>query len=234
VTFGGVLSEAWSLYTRFFARFVLLALVVFGAVNVVFSLVDLALDAGNDGQAVVIGVVGAAASVIGTFWLQGAMVFAVQDVRDGTFDASTRDVFSRVRPHLGTLIVAGVLAGIAIGIGMIALIVPGLFLLTIWSVIAPSIVVEGRGVTASFARSRQLVRGHGWPVFGVVIVTTLLTAVAAGLLRAVFSFLPRFLELLVGSTVASALVAPFGAIALTVTFFALRAAQSEHPVPPPA
>ena len=234
ITLSTVLGRTWDLYTKFFARFFLLALVVFAAVNAVFAVASVTLDADNGGQASAIALVGLAASVVGTFWLQGAMVFAVQDVQDGTFDMPTAEVLRRVQPHLGTLILAGLLAGLAIAVGFVALILPGLFLLTIWSLIAPAIVVEGKGVSESFSRSRELVRGHGWTVFGIVLVTALLTAIAGAILRLVFSFLPQFLEILVGSTLASAVVAPFSAIALTVTFFALRDARGEHPAPPPA
>ena len=54
------------------------------------------------------------------------------------------------------------------------LIVPGLFLLTIWIAVIPAIVLEGRGIGESFGRSRDLVRGNGWNVFGVIILTILL------------------------------------------------------------
>lgn len=234
MTLSEVLGRTWKLYTSFFARFFVLAAIVFLAVNAVFAVAAAVLDSSSDGQAAVIWLIGMAASVVGTFWLQGAMVFAVQDVQDGTFDTPTAEVFRRVQPHLVTLILAGLLAGIAIGIGFLLIVVPGLVLLTIWSLIAPAIVVEGKSVSEAFGRSRELVRGNGWTVFGVVLVTTVLTLVAGGVLRAIFSFLPRFLEILVGSTVASAVVAPFNAIALTVMFFALRSAKGEHPTPPPA
>lgn len=232
MTFSGVIGRTWELYSRFFVRFFVLAVVVFGAVNAVYAVADALLDSGETGQATVIGLAGIAASVVGTFWLQGAMVFAVQDVQDGTFDASTGEVFRRVQPHVGTLILAGLLAGLAISVGFVLLVVPGLFLLTILSLVAPAIVVEGCGVGASFSRSRELVRGHGWTVFGVVLVAMLLTVVTSGVLRAVFSFLPRFLEILIGSTVASSVVAPFGAIAMTVMYFELRG-RNGHPSPPP-
>lgn len=232
MTFSNVLRRTWSLYTQFFARFFLLALVVFAAVNAVFAIASVALDTSSRGQATLAALIGMAASVVGTFWLQGAMVFAVQDVQDGVFDTTTGEVFRRVHPYLGTLIPAGLLAGVAIAAGFFALIVPGLFLLTIWSLIAPSIVVEEKDVMQSFGRSRALVRGHGTTVFSIVLVTTLMTAIAGGLLRFVFSPLPLFLEILLGSTLASAVVAPFSAIALTVTFFTLRDARSEHPSPP--
>ena len=47
---------------------------------------------------------------------------------------------------LVTLVFTGILAGIAIGIGFVLLIVPGLFLLTIWALVAPVIVIERKGV----------------------------------------------------------------------------------------
>ena len=58
---------------------------------------------------------------------------------------------------------AGILAGIAIGIGLLFLLfAPGLFLLTIWAVLAPVIVIERVGAIESFGRSRGLVRGERW------------------------------------------------------------------------
>ena len=54
------------------------------------------------------------------------------------------------------------------------LIVPGLFLLTIWIAVIPAVVLENRGIGESFGRSRELVRGNGWNVFGVIILTFLL------------------------------------------------------------
>jgi hypothetical protein len=227
VTIGAVLDEAWTLFTRFFLRFFLIAVVVFAVINLLYALVVSAFSSGDTGAAVAIGIVGLAATVVGSTWLQGAFVYAVQDARDGTFEASAREVFTRVAPSIVPLLVAGLLAGFGIVIGLILLIVPGLYLLTIWAVIAPVIVVEKRGALESFGRSRALVRGHGWTVFGIVLVTGLLSAVASSLLQAAFSALPRFLEIFVGSTIAQAVVAPFGAIALAITYFRLREAHGE-------
>ena len=103
--------------------------------------------------------------------------------------------------------------------------------MTIWAVIAPVIVLEKRPPFAAFGRSRELVRGHGWTVFGIVIITGLLTGIAGSILQAAFSFLPRFLEILVGGTIAQAIVAPFGAIALAITYFRLRDAHGGEPAP---
>ena len=228
---GAVLDEAWTLFTRFFLRFFVLALVVFAVVNLLFALIVEAIDADDGSTAFWLAILGLATAVIGTTWLQGAFVYAVQDARDGKFDATLGEVFRRVSPSILPLLVAGLLAGLGIVAGLILLIVPGLFLMTIWAVIAPVIVLEKRPPFGAFGRSRELVRGYGWTVFGIVIITGLLTGIASSLLQAAFSFLPRFLELLIGGTIAQAIVAPFSAIALAITYFRLRDAHGGEPAP---
>ncbi len=226
MSIGVVLNEAWTLFTRFFLRFFVIALVVFATINLLYALVVSAISADNDGAAFALAILALATVVVGTTWLQGAFVYAVQDARDGTFDASIGEVFSRVSSSVAPLILAGLLAGLGIAFGFVLLILPGLFLLTIWAVIAPVIVVEKRRALESFGRSRELVRGHGWTVFGIVLITGLLSGVATTLLQAAFSFLPRFLEIFVGSTIAQSVVAPFSAIAIAITYFRLRDAQA--------
>lgn len=222
MSIGAVLDETWTLFTRFFLRFFAIALVVFVIVNLLFGLVDAAISSDNAGAAVVVAVLALVTVVIGMTWLQGAFVYAVQDARDGSFDSSMGEVFSRVSPAIAPLIGASLLAGLGIAVGLLLLVIPGLVLLTIWAVIAPVIVVEKRRALESFGRSRELVRGHGWTVFGIVVITALLSGVASALLQAAFSFLPRFLEIVVGNTIAQAAVAPFSAIAIAVTYFRLR------------
>jgi hypothetical protein len=231
VGIGAVLDEAWTLFTRFFLRFFVLALVVFAIVNLLFALIVEAIDADDGSTAFWLAILGLATAVIGTTWLQGAFVYAVQDARDGNFDATLGEVFRRVSPSILPLLVAGLLAGLGIVAGLILLIVPGLFLMTIWAVIAPVIVLEKRPPFGAFGRSRELVRGYGWTVFGIVIITGLLTGIASSILQAAFSFLPRFLELLIGGTIAQAIVAPFSAIALAITYFRLRDAHGGEPAP---
>jgi len=117
VTIGAVLGQAWSLYTRFFARFFLLGLVVFAALNLVYALLVEAISSDSEGAIAALGVLGFAIAVIGTTWLEGAFVYAVQDVRDGSFDATLGDIFTRVSPAVLPLVVAGLLAGLGIAVG---------------------------------------------------------------------------------------------------------------------
>jgi hypothetical protein len=230
VSIGAVLDETWTLFTRFFLRFFAIALVVFLTVNLLFGLVDAAISSDDVGAALVVAVLALVAVVIGMTWLQGAFVYAVQDARDGSFDSSMGEVFSRVSPSIAPLIGASLLAGLGIAVGLLLFVIPGLVLLTIWAVIAPVIVVEKRRAVESFGRSRELVRGHGWTVFGIVVITGLLSGVGSALLQAAFSFLPRFLEIVIGNTIAQAVVAPFSAIAIAITYFRLRDEPADAPV----
>lgn len=230
MTFGAVLDEAWTLYTKFFTRFFVMAVIVFAVVNGLLALVLLGIDESERGAAALFGFISFALGIIGSFWLQGALVYAVQDVRDGTLESSTSTIFRAVRPLVGRLILTGLLAGLGIGVGIILFLVPGLFLLTIWAVVAPVVVIENRQTSDAFRRSRELVRGNGWTVFFVVVVTTFVSIIASALVSGAFSFLPAPLEVFVGYTVAQSIVAPFGAVALSVLFFKLRAAHGGVPV----
>lgn len=221
MTVRGVLGQALSLYSRFFVRFFTLALAVFLVLNLITALAAALLFDGSSGAALV-GAISIAVVIVGTFWLQGALVFAVQDIRDGSADESIGDLLRKATPYLGALVGAGILAGLGIAVGLLLLVIPGVYLLTIWAVIAPSIVLEGAGVMESFGRSRSLVSGRFWPVLGVVVVAAILAGIAQNVVSLILSFLPTFLQYWLGGAVASAVAAPFMALAITLTYFALR------------
>ncbi len=220
MTVGGILGEAWHLYTRFFTRFFIVAAIVFLIINLFNALLGWLIGTGS--VALLVALITTVVSLVGTFWLQGALVYAVEDVRDGRIDSSIGELFERVQPYLGTLIGAGILAGLGIALGFVLLIVPGLILLTWWCLIVPVIVLERKRVGESFSRSRELVRGHGWTVFGIIIVAVLASAIASGLIQSIFSFLNPFLRYWIGGTIANAIVDPFLAVALTLMYFHLR------------
>jgi hypothetical protein len=187
----------------------------------VSALVSTALGHGA-GVAILLAPLNAVVSIVGTFWLQGALVYAVEDVRDGRIDTTVEQVFERVRPYLATLVLTGLLAGLGIAVGFVLLIVPGCILLTWWCLIAPVVVLEGKPIGEAFSRSRELVRGHGWTVFGAVIIAIIGTAVASGIISGIFSFLGSFLRTWIGGTIAGAVTGPFLAVTLTLLYFKLR------------
>ncbi len=228
MSISGVLGESWSLYRRFLGRFFLTALAVFVVLDLLSALADRAAgDSVLAGLfwALVVAVVG----VVGYFWVQAALVELVRDVRDGHADASVGETYTAVQSRLPAVIAAGVLAAIAIGIGFVLLVVPGLFLLTIWSMLVPVIVIEKVSAGDAFSRSREVVRGNGWDVFGLIVIVAIAVAVASGVIRLLFRPLPDFLDAWIGSLVAHSLTIPFAAAALTTAYFHLTARETAAP-----
>jgi hypothetical protein len=213
---GTIIGQAWELYKRHWRHLIPVALAVYVLVAVLTLVLTLLL--GWVGS-----LLGFLVSLAGVFWLQGALVLAVDDVRDGRADLSIRETLNRVLPRVNTLTVAGLLASLGIVIGFLLLIIPGLYLLTIWLLIVPAIVLEGHGVMSCFGRSRELVRGYGWNVFGVMVLTVaILIAVGIGvsIVEAAFdNSLVTFLLDIASETA----TAPFLALAWTLTYFELRA-----------
>jgi hypothetical protein len=224
---GMIIGQAWELYKRHWRHLIPVAL----AVYVLVGLLTLLLS-------VLLGWVGALLGILvffaGVFWLQGALVLAVDDVRDGRADLSIRETLNRVLPRLNTLTLAGLLAGFGIGIGFLLLIVPGLYLLTIWLLIVPAIMLEGHGVMSSFGRSRELVRGYGWSVFGVIVLTvaiSLAVVISVSIVEAVLD--SRLITFLLDIATETA-TAPFFALAWTLTYFELHALKEPEGEPAPA
>jgi len=158
----------------------------------------------------------------------GFVVKLVEDVRDGRRDHTVNELFSSASRHIGALIINGVLWGIAIAIGLVLLIVPGLYLATIWAVCQPAIVSENRDALGAFSRSRELVAGDGWAVFGTILVAILIqigvavVAVAIGAAIGVGA-------LIAATIIASTITAPISALVATVLFFDLGGGQPEAP-----
>lgn len=229
MTVGGILSEAFELYRRFFGRFFLTAAAVFVVLNLFTAIVADLQDDGTSLVAVIWSLVSLVVTLIGSLWLQGALTATVADVRDGRADDDIETTFRRVRPALWPLFVAGILAGVGIALGLLALIVPGLFLLTRWVLVTPVVVLEQRSPTDALRRSWQLVRGHGWTVFAVIVVTILLSIVAQTFALVLFVFLPDFFREWLGGLVANSLVTPFIALAWTLMYFRLRGDPEPEP-----
>lgn len=164
-------------------------------------------------------------SLVAVFWVQGALVRAVDDVRDGRADLSLTETFQRVQPQLPAIIVAGILAGLGIFIGLLLLIVPGLVLLTWWIVIVPVIVLEEKRAGESFSRSRELVRGYGWGVFGVIVLTILIFIGFRIVLGLVLFPAAPWLQSFLTEVIVGTLATPFVAIAWTLLYYRLRAAK---------
>jgi hypothetical protein len=220
---GGTLSQIFSTYG---AQAGVLLPVAFGLYLLV-ALVN-AIIAGS----FLLFPLGLAVTVVAATLYQGVVVSLVKDVQDGRRDSTVGDLIDATWPVVLPLIGAGILAGIAIGVGFLFLVIPGLILLTIWAVIAPVIVVEHSGVMDSFGRSRELVRGNGWQVFGVIFVVFLITGIVSAILGAIGAGISDSVGMrILFNLVASTLTAPIAAVAAATIYFRLLAIKGEPATP---
>ena len=223
----GVISEAWDVYKRHWQHLLTFSFVVYAAVAVIAMLLGAIFDLW------LAALLGAVVSLVAFFWLQAALVKAVDDVRDGRADLSLADTFGQARAQLTSVALAAILAGLGIVFGLILLIVPGLVLLTWWAVIVPVVVLENKSAGESFGRSRELVRGYGWSVFGMIVLVILLLIGFNIVLSIVLAPLQDWLQSFISQFISGALTAPFTATVLTLLYFRLRAAKETPAAPPP-
>jgi hypothetical protein len=217
----GVLGEAWSMYKAHARHLLTIALVIYVVAAVLAALLSLAGVIGS--------LLGSIIELVAAFLLQATLVKAVQDVRDGRADLSIQETVSAATPFIGPVALASILAGIAITIGLILIIVPGLWLITIWEVIIPVIVIERSGAMASFGRSRELVRGHGWHVFGTLVLVFIIMIVVNIILGAIFLALPLALRNGLSTVISGTLIAPFLALVVTLIYYRLVGTSGPGP-----
>jgi hypothetical protein len=139
---------------------------------------------------------------------------------------SIRDVVRAVRPRLGALVVAAVLAGALPYLGLVLLVVPGVFLWGAWALTTPALIVEGLGPVRALRRSWRLAVPAFWWVWGIRVLSVLIgllmqailvlpfVAVASGLASLLDPTAPAVQPLalvltVLGNIVAGTVVSPF-------------------------
>jgi hypothetical protein len=225
ISVGDVVNETFSIYGANIGPLIGSSVVVFVIVGIVDGILQ---NAGGLVLGILAGIVSLAAHALYT----GFVVKLVEDVRDGRRDQTIGDLFSSAAPAILPLILFAILFAIGVFIGFVLIIVPGLILLTFWSVGAPAIVAEGVGPTEAFGRSWRLVRGSAWSVFGSILVVLLIVIVIGFILVAIANPIGNG-AILVANIIAGVITAPIFSLAISVMFFDLGGGQvAEVPAPP--
>lgn len=145
---------------------------IFGLIPTVLSTYLFSEPAANDAvdaTAVALMVVNGLAWIVMAGLTQGALTSLIVAEAQG-HRASFRDGLVAVLAVCGAVAMLSLVSSIAIGLGLLLLIVPGAILYVIWSVATPVLVAERRGVFGSLGRSRALTKGARWPVFAIVLI----------------------------------------------------------------
>jgi hypothetical protein len=235
---GKILGEAWRIYTKNAGQLLLIVAVIVIPLSILgFLISHFAFAASTKvvteaGQSVRVAeprsffiflmaaLVAAAISVIITALLQAALLRAAAEATIGDpVDVQTSYNWGLWR--FGGVLLVSILVGLAVGIGFILLIIPGIIALVFFSVSVPALVVENVRGTEAMRRSWNLVRHHFWHVLGVILVAAILTGVIAGIIRAIGG------SSAVGGAITSAvgqiLVAPYSALVSVLLYLDLRA-----------
>jgi hypothetical protein len=207
----------------------LLIFVPLGLVDVLDESLQEPFRDADDADAITIVALGGAAFAHSAIALGGDVLYAgvvtaaVVAVREGR-EHSLREIASTL-PY-GRLIVADIALALVVAAGLILLIVPGLILLARFTLVAPAVEDEGRGVRDAFRRSNALVRGNTGRVLALVLPAIILGEVLAGALQsgAVFDIGDSFLGDWAGAALADLIASPLYALAVVVAFLELRGA----------
>ena len=176
---GDALNRSFNVFVSGFGKFVVLSAIPLAPVLLI-NLV--ATRASLDTQEGLNGVASLLQFVLGSLATGTCLFGAYQIMRGRPFSIS--ESFKVAGGRMASLIGATLLVGLLTALAFLALIVPGVMLMVAWTVVLPAIVVERLGVRAAMRRSRALTSGYRWPIFGLIILAAIITAIAVGIATA--------------------------------------------------
>jgi hypothetical protein len=140
---------------------------------------------------------------------------------------STGEVFVSGFEAFTPLFAAVALAVVGIVVGLVLLVVPGVYLLVRWYFVPQTVVIEGARGAGALSRSSQLTQGFWWRAFGLVLLANLAIAIPGLLLITPFTAIAdstdRAVWEVVGTAVTTSVTAPFVALFSTLLYYDLRA-----------
>ena len=248
LSLGDVISKTFQLYRREFAKFVLLFLVVEAIIGVLTTLVRGSitlpvLPTSPTPQEVLSWAPGFFGAFVELIALSALVTWVFYPIAYGTAVKLASDEIEKGTTNLGSSIrfvvselfwiwVVGIVVGIIVFLGFVALIIPGIILAIMFSLVLPVIIIEKSGFQ-SLGRSRLLV-SHRWlKTLVVFIVFGIIIAIASAIVGAISA--PFGLARTVVSSILSAFYLPLIPIALTVYYYS-NVARNAAPIAgqPPA
>ncbi|MEM9780975.1 MAG: hypothetical protein AAF899_00725 [Pseudomonadota bacterium] len=186
---GAIISETFSIFARCFVPCMIailgpslvvfaLSLVLVGAPITDFD--DPGAIAGPGFGDVIVNILSLLAASLSI----AIVVRIVYDTKLGkqpNFGAAVRSAV----PHLAPIFVLSIAFYLAIVVGLIALVVPALWIMAALGVYAPAIVVENAGFRG-LGRSFELTKGYRWPIVGVALVLGIIYLIALSVVGGLF------------------------------------------------
>ena len=232
----GLYREIWRTYFAWARTLIPLAVIVFvplGLIHAIPAHADVqSLDFEGWLQifAIAIAVIAlSAGSLIGEVFYAGAVAIALTHPHEGR-PPTLREVARMI--NYRRLIAVDLIYAAAAAIGFGALILPGILIYIYFGLAAPAVEIEKRTVKGAFRRSLELVRGHFWLVFAVLVPIELLGNAITGVALALSHDLigDTILDEWFTDTVTNILFTPFYAVAaVLLTLKLIGEADGETP-----
>ena len=249
LSLGEILDRTFSLYRNNFLLFIgitaipqllilslhLAQLFLFGYVGT--TRVDprqTALSGGAAAAVVLSALLGFIVYMAAYLFAQGGTVFAVSDLYLGR-TTTIGESLGRMRGEVMNLFGVTLLNGIAVGLGFILLIVPGVWLACRLIVCVPAALFENLGARDSLDRSMELTKGSAGRSFVIYLVYFIIAIIAAALFTFPFSFMVGFSAMRnpeavrmwaaftqVGNAIAEIVASPILLIATAIFYYDLR------------
>lgn len=229
---GGVIKRSFSTYFANFVPFSVLALILY-LPSLIFGFstnisVGGGVEAAGMPQYSVTDGIAMLLSFILTYVLIGALVYGTVQFLNGR-KAGIGEIIGQGLSRIVPVIVIAILFSIAFGIGFALFIIPGIFLLVVWSVVIPASVVERPGILGAFSRSWELTKGYRWPVLGILLILLVIligfSLVIGGVAGAVVFAMDNLTLLVIVNYVISAISGALMSVAIAVLYHDLRVAK---------
>jgi hypothetical protein len=138
------------------------------------------------------------------------------------------EAWAQLRPRLLALLGLTFAYGAIVFLGLLLCIIPGIWLYVLFGLATPALILERQSIGRAFGRSRDLVQGSWWRVFGILLLAGIIAvvigqiiqtpfAIAGGGFSSMFSAEPEAPTLTmlilsaIGATIAGTITYPFSA-----------------------
>jgi len=156
-----LLGAAWERYKHYWKKYILLLLPLFAA-SIVLGILTVSISRSNAGAFSPLMLVFSIGVAIVGIIAEAAIIYSV--VTEGR-EVSITEAYRKGASLFWSFLLVQIITGLIVGLGFIALVIPGIYLAVRYSFSAFVLVDEGKKGMEALSRSRDLVKGRWFEVF---------------------------------------------------------------------
>jgi hypothetical protein len=229
---GALFGDALRAYRSHISTFLLVSASIIVPAELIVSGIGLKQVTGpyDDSPSVAETVVPAAVSfLVVAPLITATCIYALREIAAGSAPRAGRTLAAGL-DAFAPIFFAIVLAALGIALGLLLLIVPGVYLAVRWYFVPQAVVLENARVPAALAISGKVVEGFWWRAAGVVILANLAATIPNLVVITPFAAIAhsadRAIWSLIGQMTAETVTTPFVALVSTLLYFDLRSRKA--------